>query len=927
MAAIIAILLCLPTDVKATSPEGYDDAVITINVVSLVDVSCFGLSTGAVTVLATGGVPLYTYVWSNGMVGPVSLALSAGVYTVTCTDLVGATATLDVTIDEPDELDVLVLSQVNIDCNNATGSVTVGTTGGTGLSIYLWSNGNIGPVATDITAGVYIVTATDDNGCISIESITVTADLTLPAVNASVNAEITCLNANVTLDGTGSALGANILYLWTTVDGHIVSGSNTLNNCVVDEPGTYVLLVTNLLNGCDDSDDVTVTANVTLPAVNATVNAEITCLNATVTLDGTGSAVGPNILYLWTTVDGHILSGANTLNNCVVDEPGTYVLLVTNLLNGCDDSDGVTVTANITMPAVSASVNAEINCLNANVTLDGTGSALGANILYLWTTVDGHIVSGANTLNNCVVDEPGTYVLLVTNLLNGCSDSDDVTVTANITLPAVNASVNAEINCLNANVTLDGTGSALGANILYLWTTVDGHIVSGANTLNNCVVDEPGTYVLLVTNLLNGCSASDDVTVTVDLELPIVDIAIAAQLDCQNSTVILNATGSTPSTGIVYLWATVDGNIVSGANTATPTVNAAGTYTLTITISASGCTATGSVIVTGTPSVMVSVQTLDDVDCFGGANGSVTVVATGGVAPFTYLWSNGMTTASISGLAAGSYTATITDAAGCVAVVLINIGQPAAQLAASATATAVTSNGAQDGSITLTVNGGTPLYTYLWSNGMTTANVTGLAAGTFSVTITDANGCTIEVDVTVPDFDGCLLGVSLSAQNTACGQNTGSATATVSNPIGAATYLWSNGMTTASISGLAAGTYSVTVQDGNGCEATGSIVVGVAADATPPTAIAQNITVAVDSSGTAAITAAMVNNGSSDLCGSITISINVDSFDCGDLGTNPIVLTVTDQSGNTATAIAMRDRGGQHSASFRLSRKYHGDRF
>ena len=139
MAAIIAILLCLPADVKATSPEACDDAAITIDVVALVDVSCFGLSTGAVTVLATGGVPLYTYVWSNGTVGPVNLALSAGVYTVTATDLLGATATLDVTIDEPDELDVLVLTQVNIDCNNATGSVTVGSTGGTGLAVYLWS--------------------------------------------------------------------------------------------------------------------------------------------------------------------------------------------------------------------------------------------------------------------------------------------------------------------------------------------------------------------------------------------------------------------------------------------------------------------------------------------------------------------------------------------------------------------------------------------------------------------------------------------------------------------------------------------------------------------------------------------------------------------------------------------------------------------
>ena len=228
MAAIIAILLSLPIETKATTTESFDDEVITINVVSLLDVSCFGLATGAVTVLATGGIPIYTYVWSNGTIGPVNLALSAGVYTVTCTDLVGATATLSVTIDEPDELDVLVLSHVNIDCNNVTGTVTVGSEGGSGLSIFLWSNGTIGPVATNLSAGIYFVTATDGNGCISIETITVTADLTLPAVHASVNAEISCLNATVTLDGSGSAIGGNLLYLWTTVAWYILSAASTL---------------------------------------------------------------------------------------------------------------------------------------------------------------------------------------------------------------------------------------------------------------------------------------------------------------------------------------------------------------------------------------------------------------------------------------------------------------------------------------------------------------------------------------------------------------------------------------------------------------------------------------------------------------------------------------------------------------------------
>ncbi|MBI1225403.1 MAG: T9SS type A sorting domain-containing protein [Bacteroidetes bacterium] len=819
MASLIAMLLYLPTEVKASSPTEPENSALTINVVSLLDVSCYGLSTGAVTVLATGGVPLYSYVWSNGMIGPVNLTLSAGVYTVTCTDLLGATATLDVAIDEPDPLDIIEISHINIDCNHAAGSITVGQTGGTGLALYVWSNGQIGPTATDLTAGVYVVTGTDENGCVAVNSITVETDLTLPTVNAEVNAEINCLNANVTLDGTGSS-------------------------------------------------------------------------------------IGPNILYLWTTLDGHILSGANTLNNCVVDEPGTYTLLVTNLLNGCDASESINVTANLELPDVSAEVNAEINCLNANVTLNGSGSSVGPNILYLWTTLDGHILSGANTLNNCVVDEPGTYTLLVTNLLSGCEASDNIVVSANLELPDVSAEVNAEINCLNANVTLDGTGSSIGPNILYLWTTIDGHILSGANTLNNCVVDEPGTYTLLVTNLLSGCDADASVVVTANLNIPEVEIDVAAQLGCQNSTITLNAIGSSQGPGFIYLWTTVDGNIVSGGNTLTPTVNAAGTYTLSITNSINGCSANGSVIVVGTPSMSVSVQTLNDANCFGGMDGSATVMVSAGTAPYTYLWSNGEPTATVNGLAAGTYTVTITDAAGCEAVVFVVVGEPT-ELEANADITPVSGSGANDGEISLNVSGGSPMYTYLWSNGMTTADVTGLAPGTYSVTITDMHGCTLSINVIVPDFTGCLLTVDLTSQNTDCGASTGSASASVSNPSGNVTYLWSNGMTTSTISGLSAGTYSVTVEDGNGCEAIGSVVVGVAVDLTPPIAIAQNINIYLDADGVVTLTADMVDNGSSDQCGSVTLSINVTSFDCGDIGPNPVILTVTDQNGNTATANAM----------------------
>jgi hypothetical protein len=209
-----------------------------------------------------------------------------------------------------------------------------------------------------------------------------------------------------------------------------------------------------------------------------------------------------------------------------------------------------------------------------------------------------------------------------------------------------------------------------------------------------------------------------------------------------------------------------------------------------------------------------------NVKCNGSKTGSATATATGGTPPYTYSWNCTpvQTTATATGLAAGSYTVTVKDAKGITATAVATISEPPA-LNISATSTNVLCNGGTDGSATTTVTGGSSPYTYSWNNGKTTANLTGIASGTYTVTVTDANSCVKMAIVTISQ--PAALAVNVSKTDTNCNTSNGSATASVTGGTGAYTYLWSNGQTTTSITGLAANSYTVTVTDANGCKATG----------------------------------------------------------------------------------------------------------
>lgn len=282
---------------------------------------------------------------------------------------------------------------------------------------------------------------------------------------------------------------------------------------------------------------------------------------------------------------------------------------------------------------------------------------------------------------------------------------------------------------------------------------------------------------------------------------------------CAGSSTTLTAT---THTGATYSWSPTTGLTCSTCASTTATVTATTVYT--ITADSAGVTATASVTVNVNAAIVPGTGSVTDVKCYGETDGSASIAPTGGSGGFTYKWSNNATTATISNLAGGTYTVTITDVKGCTATASETVTAPSAALSANITPTNA-SCGSSNGSASVVVSGGTSSYSYHWNSGQTAATISNLTAGNYSVTITDHNGCSVTAATTISTSGGVTP--TMSSTNVSCyGTATGSATATVSGS--GVSYSWSNGGTTATISNLAAGTYTVTVNNGSGCSATAS---------------------------------------------------------------------------------------------------------
>ncbi len=799
------------------------------------DTSCGG-SNGSATASATSGTGGYTYSWSNGSTGATISNLSAGSYTVTVTDTAGCTDTETVTIGTSTS-PVASINKTDTSCGGSNGSATASATSGTGGYTYSWSNGSTGATISNLSAGSYTVTVTDTAGCTDTETVTIGTS-TSPVVSIN-KTDTSCGGSNGSATASATSGTGGYTYSWSNG-----SMGATISNLLA---GSYTLTVTDS-SGCTDTETVTIGSSTSpIVSINKT---DTSCggSNGSATASATSGTGG--YTYSWS--NG---SMGSTISNL---SAGSYTVTVTDTA-GCTDIESTNI-QNSEM--ISATINSTgTTCSDSNGSLTVIASSGSMPYTYLWS-------NGATTMtvDNLVA---GNYTVTVTGAIGCVTTASAEVSSSNSPLLTVNAfDTTCGENNGSANTVIEfGTG-----NITYLWST-------GSNTafVNGL---QAGDYSVTITDV-NGCTDSAQFTIAPST-FPVATI-VGSDTTCGEDNGSATATASSGSGSYIYAWST-------GATTSSISGLEADVYSLTLTDS-EGCTDVKLVQIgdSSSPEIALSVSSTT---C-GENNGAITSIVTMGTAGYTYAWSNGATGASINNLTAGTYTLTVTDAVGCVTVSNpVSVGASTSPVATvSATATTC---GASNGSLSVAGSSGTGSYSYLWNTGATSATISNLSAGNYSVTLTDSAGCTDVSTVQLNSSNSPVLTTSVT--NTTCGELNGSATASATSGAGGYTYLWSNGSMGATISNLAAGSYTVTVTDTAGCSDMETVTIGGSAN--PQISLNASNTTCGENNGSIMLN--VIVTGVAPLSynwdnGATTASLN-------NLPAGTYAVTVTDATGCTVSA-------------------------
>jgi gliding motility-associated-like protein len=797
-----------------------DAVVITSSCGPAVTVTSASVCPGACAVLtATGsnGTAPYTFTWNpGGAIGPTFNACSATtiIYTVTVSDNTTATPSTGTgtftvypaTTLNTTKTDVICVGQTN---GTATATGTVGT------APYAYSWNSVPPqttaTATNLAAGTYTVTSADAHGCTKTATATIGQPIP-PTADAGPDAVVCPTIAGTNLTGTGGST-----YAWSPAAGlSCTSCANPVATPTVTT--TYTLTVTDA-SGCTDTDTVVITSTCG-PAV--TVTSASVCPGACAVLTATGSnGTGP---YTYTWNPGGAIGP--TFNACAGNTT-TYTVTLS-------DNTGTTATGNGTLtiyPTTTlTTTKTDVKCIgNTDGTATATGTLGTAPYAYSWGTTP---VQTTATATNLAV---GTYSVTSTDA-HGCTQTATATigqpapiVLNTSTVPALCGTPNGSAS---VNVISGGTGP-----FTYNWMPGPGTAATFSG-LNN------GTYSVTVTDVL-GCTSSTTA---------IVNSFGGATVGLKTSTNILCKGGNNGAISISISGGTKPYNIVwspSGGPDSSATSLIAGTYTV-IVKDANNCQQ--STIVTLTePPLLTAAATGNSPLCPG--TGSVGVTVGGGVPVYTYSWMpGGATTQNVTGLSGGVYTVTVTDANGCTQVSTAAITVPATLVL---TATPVDGScGNSNGSISLNASGGTPVYAYNWAPAGAGQSATGLAANTYTITMTDSKSCTETTTAIVGNTPPLAIAASVTTNVSCKGGNDGSVTATPGGGTAPLIYTWTPAGGGAAIaSGLIAGTYTVNVIDSKGCTAVSSATVTepplltISAPAVPIICIGQSATLIATATG------------------------------------------------------------------------------
>ncbi len=753
--------------------------------------SCLGANDGAAEVYEVqGGTPPYTYQWSDPLAQntPQATALPPGMYTVTVTDASGCSQTAQVIV--PAALVFEIHSALSApSCGGlADGAIQIDSvTGGVAPYAFAWSTGDTGTALVALPAGEYGLTVTDAQGCQTIQYFILTdpepMQLEMTAVGPA------CAGATTGFAAVSVVSGGvpPFTYQWDDPSGQTTATAFGL------AAGTYTVTVIDA-NGC------MATASAVLPdGVALATEVSTTGNYCGSEQNGTATVVVFNgeapYSYQWSDPLGQTSATATSLAS------GTYTVTVIDA-NGCQAVDTAVVGAEVDIQLLVTA--ADLSCAGAN---DGMASVTilsgnAASLLVEWN-VAGSL--GQYALSGLAA---GTYSVTVTDTVLNCSATGQAIVGEPDTL-VLSLAATPE-SCAGA---ADGTAMAAAAGgtppYQFFWST--GDTVSQIGPL------APGTYQVSVQDA-NGCTATDAVLVGAGPALEIdFSVAPASCPDAADGAATAVVTGGTAPYS--YEW-----NDPSAQSAAQAVGLSPGTWQLTVT-DAQGCSQVATVTV-GSASDLAATLEAVPASCNGASDGQLIVHAIGGGGNYSYAWDGVAATDSVaSGLSAGLYSVTVSAADGCSLALAGEVGEPL-PLVLDVLGQDVSCPGQADGMAMAFADGGTPPYQYQWDDpsNQTTQAATNLPEGQWSVTVTDANGCTAVAAVQIGLSSD--LALSVQAQPALCaGSATGTATAVATGGQPPYAYQWSSGHTTAQADGLAAGWYVVSVTDLAGCTLTDSVEV------------------------------------------------------------------------------------------------------